>query len=532
MGLLPPEAGATIANTLWWARGQQSARRFARALRNPREAQWRWLAQALAANRDCEYGQRYDFGSIRTANDFARRVPMVTHDTLTGDIARIQQGERAVLTTAPVTHLAPTSGSTGPRKLVPFTVSLQHGFSDAVNVWWTDLVRQRPSLLGGPGYWSVSPLEAPEPPVQAGHVRVGFADDADYLGGTMAWLVRQALAVPSSVRHAPHMDAFWGLTLTALLRRRGLRMLSVWHPSFIELLREQAERLWAPLLDAIATGRPAEWEYALPSQAQLGWSVTPNPARAAELRRVGVHRFDQWWPQLAVVSAWGDQAATSGFTQLQKSLEHTAPGVLVQPKGLLATEGVITVPYAGTYPVAATSHWFEFLDDASDVRALHELVRGEHYEVVLTNGGGLWRYRLGDMVECTGTLAATPTLRFLGRAGRNSDLRGEKLSEVFVAEVLRSLWQGGAMPYAVLAAYDSGEGVGYELRTTAGAVDSLAERCERALCANPHYALARRLGQLQPVRVVSVPHGEGVRALAAHRGRLGDAKPSVLAGIA
>lgn len=530
MSFVPREAGAALANTLWWARSASSASRFARALHNPREAQWQWLARALTANRDCEYGHRHAFGSIRTAADFARHVPLATYETLALDIARIQRGERAVLTSAPVTHLAPTSGSTGPRKLVPFTAPLQQCFSDAVNVWWADLVRQRPSLLRGPGYWSVSPLEAPEQPTPAGSVRVGFADDADYLGGALAWLVRQALAVPSSVRHVSDMDAFWGLTLTALLRRRGLRMLSVWHPSFIELLREQAERLWVPLLDAIATGRATEWEAALPHVARARWHLRPDPHRATELRRVGVHRLEGWWPALTVVSAWGEQAASSGFARLRESLQQAVPHVLVQPKGLLATEGVITVPYAGTYPVAATSHWFEFLDSAGNVRALHELARGDQYEVVLTNGGGLWRYRLGDMVECTGMLAATPTLRFLGRAGRSSDLRGEKLSEVFVAEVLRALWPNSVAPYAVLHAYDDDRHAGYELRTTAVITPSLADRCEEALCANPHYALARRLGQLRPVRVVPVSEGEERRALAAHPGRLGDAKPYVLTG--
>ena len=91
-------------------------------------------------------------------------------------------------------------------------------------------------------------------------------------------------------------------------------------------------------------------------------------------------------------------------------------------------------------------------------------MRGKRYEVIVTNGGGLWRYRLGDSVECTGHLVATPTLRYLGRAGQVSDLRGEKLCEPFVAEALRSLWGIHEPPaVATLRGWEDGASAGYEL---------------------------------------------------------------------
>src|SRR5690606_26082493 len=140
-------------------------------------------------------------------------------------------------------------------------------------------------------------------------------------------------------------------------------------------------------------------------------------------------------------------------------------------------------------------------DDAGEIRRAHELEVGRQYEVIVTNGGGLWRYRLGDVVECTGHLAATPTLRFLGRVGVVSDLRGEKLAEPFVAEALRSLWEGRLPEVATLRAYERHGQAGYELLVSGdrgGAPDELALRLDRVLQANPHYALARRLGQLAP----------------------------------
>ena len=58
------------------------------------------------------------------------------------------------------------------------------------------------------------------------------------------------------------------------------------------------------------------------------------------------------------------------------------------------------------------------------------------YEVVITQPGGLLRYRLGDRVAVRGRHRGTPVLAFVGRADAVCDLVGEKLAEPFVADAL------------------------------------------------------------------------------------------------
>ena len=491
-------AGTVAANVLWAVANRGAARRCAAALREPEAAQAAWLRARLANDAGSVFGSEHRFDGITDYTEFARRVPLRGWDEFAPWVERVRGGEMNVLGTERVTHLAPTSGSSGARKLIPFTAGLQAGFSAAVGAWMSDLVRMHPGLLGGPSYWSVSPLTEDED--AGGKVPVGFADDAEYLGGVQAWLVRRAMAVPAELRHERDMEVFWRRTLVHLLARKNLRMISVWHPSFMELLLAAAERQWDDVCAEIR-----------------------DSGRVAELRRLGPRAWAQWWPALRVVSCWGDQAAEPGFLELQRKF----PGVLVQAKGLLATEAAVTIPWGGEYPLAVTSHFFEFIDPAGGVRRAHELEAGKSYEVVVTNGGGLWRYRLGDVVECTGRMAATPTLRFLGRAGNVSDLCGEKLSEAFVGEVLRGLWSGGERPaHAVLRADEAG----YVLEISDVAKAGLVERIESALSANPHYALARRLGQLTCVRVVTTGEHAVRDTLLSQRGRLGDLKPAVLVG--
>lgn len=499
--------GAVFANAVWAASNLGAARCFTMALREPEAAQSTWLKTRLTRDEESAFGREHGFGEIEDYAGFARRVPLRGWDEFSPWVERVRGGEANVLGMERVTHLAPTSGSSGARKLIPFTAGLQTGFSSALGTWMTDLMRMSPGVLGGPAYWSVSPMTEGDK-AEAGMVRVGYADDAEYLGGVRAWLVRRALAAPAGLRKERDIDEFWRRTLVCVLARRDLRLISVWHPSFLELLIEAAERNWDVVCERIG-----------------------NRARKAELRRLGRHAWTRWWPRLRVISCWGDQAAAAGWRVLQKKF----PGVQVQPKGLLATEAAVTIPWRGTYPLAITSHFFEFVDEAGGVRRAHELERGRSYEVVVTNGGGLWRYRLGDVVECTGQLAATPTLRFLGRAGNVSDLRGEKLSEVFVAEVLSRLWEeGSARPdFAVLAVLEDPGSCGYRLYVERMGEDPACEvRLEALLARNPHYAWARKLGQLVHVTRRFVPSASSRRYLLWRQlggTRLGDVKiPSLI----
>ena len=58
----------------------------------------------------------------------------------------------------------------------------------------------------------------------------------------------------------------------------------------------------------------------------------------------------------------------------------------MHPKGLIATEGIVTIPFEGHHPLAIRSHFFEFLDRNDQPKLAHELEAGSEYTVVLTTG--------------------------------------------------------------------------------------------------------------------------------------------------
>jgi hypothetical protein len=518
MSINAPTLLAATANLVWYGSQFAARRRFLRQLGSPAGTQARVLRDLLRKNAASAYGRRHGFASIRTPEEFAQKVPLVTYEELAPWVDRIRAGERAVLTTERVTRLVPTSGSAGARKLIPFTAALQREFDAAIGPWIADLYATHPRALLGSSYWSISPGEQGAAPEESA-VPIGFDDDTGYLGGVRQSLVAATMAAPDALRHVADRETFF------LLRRRDLRLISVWHPSFLLLLVDALPRHWDRALAILRDGHlPAD--LALPVNVLSRLALRAQPGRAAELERLGPDRMDQLWPNLAVISCWTDAHAALAGAEVARRF----PGVAVQPKGLLSTEAFVTIPFRGRHPVAVGSHYFEFIDDSGAVHPVAALRADQEYEVVVTTAGGLWRYRPGDRVRVEGRVGRTPSLRFLGRTGNVSDLCGEKLSETFVGEVLRQLGQAAAPRFALLAPEKEDGCSGYTLFWEGGIVPSSAE-LDRRLAENPHYAWCRQVGQLRPARVFAVNAGgaDAYYRHAAKQRKLGDIKPPPLA---
>ena len=427
-----------VANGLWFASCLPEAAAFHRATRDVAGTQRRVLQKITG---------------IRSVPEFQDRVPLSDEPGTTAE---------------PVIRRVPTSGTTGPTKLIPYTRSLLAEFHRGIAPWVTDLFRHDPSMLAGNSYWAISPVAG---------VSEGFADDTEYLGRA-GWLTRAALAVPPSIRHIRDMDSWRRETLRHLTACRNLAFISVWHPSFLMLLLEEV----------------------------------PQPARL--------------WPNLRVISCWADAAAE----QPAAALARLFPQAKIQPKGLIATEGFVSLPLWGRNgaALAVRSHFFEFLDDAAKASLAHELEAGGEYAVVLTTGGGLSRYRLRDRVRVTGFEGECPLLRFVGKEDNVSDRFGEKVNETHVRTALAD----ANAEFLLVACEDHAYTLYVE---AAGKSDSelaaLGGRLETALQGNVHYRYCRDLGQLAPMRVFRITRNGLIHYLAARHARgqrLGNVKTTLL----
>jgi hypothetical protein len=518
---------ATIANSLWLGSNLPAWMRFQSALNHPAETQKQLLGDYLLKNTGSAYGKAHVFAEIKNYEEFVQRVPLNDYNDLKPWIERIIGGEKQVLTGEAVTHLIPTSGSSGARKLIPFTASLQREFNAAVGPWLIDLLRQFPGIAGGPAYWSVTPITS-DAETEDSAVPIGFDADTAYLGGTRQRLASVVMAVPDELRFVKDMDVFRYVTLLCLLRQRELRLVSVWHPSFLSLLLDALPANWQDLLTDIRSGQ-CQYAEILPPVVRTALKLRPLPERANELSSADPRKPETLWPHLKLISCWGD-----GYAKFTKAdLKHRFPGVFAQSKGLLATEAAMTIPFQGLHPIAVRSHFFEFLDSQGKIQLTHELEENKIYEVVVTTGGGLWRYRLQDQVQVIGFVGKTPSLRFLGRVGNISDRFGEKFSESFVVQAMQeALGESNPLPRFALLAPDEGHAsCCYTLYIEGEIQDALAARLDTALQKNPQYAWCRKLGQLKLLRLFKI-ETSGYEVFITSRlsqgKRVGEIKPCLL----
>jgi len=506
-----------MASSLEWLRFKNSA--F--CLEQTQRAK---LKSYLDINSNTEFGEAHGFSKIRHWEEYAEKVPIRTYDQFKPFVDRISLGVQRVLTRQQVRLLEPSSGSTGPAKLIPYTRNLQLEFSRAVAAWMATTFLDHPGLLGGPAYWSLTP-SITEPQRVKGEVPIGFTSDSEYLGGVSQFLVRRTLVTPDALRRVSDMKLFWHLTLLFVLARRDLRLISVWHPSFIYLMLKYMQQNWGWLLQDLRDGLAA-------SHADL--RINSNIRRARELADLNPGSPMEIWPQLELISCWAD-AHAAGHVQ---HLASDFPGVTVQAKGLVATEAFVTLPFDDMRLLAMRSHFFEFLDDEGQVRASWQLEQGRSYTLIVTTGGGLYRYKLEDRVEIDGFWRQVPSMRFLGKSDSVADYFGEKLSEPFVSGVLRdSLEVFDLKPkFAMLALDDSTGQAAYVLylSTETEIPSTLVTRLDAGLRENPHYDLCIRLGQLGTTRVLRVaPDSYQCYAtrLVKHGLRLGDIKPVALSQL-
>ncbi len=510
-------AKCKIANTVWKATCFPAYTRFRKALSDCEKTQQDYLSRLLRYNDACLYGREHGFSAIRSASGFQKNLPLTSYEDYLPYIERIAQGEKLILTKDDVLLFEPSSGTSSCRKLIPYTARLKNEFQNGIGPWIVSLFSQFPELSGGRAYWSISPPNA-EAESTHGIMPVGFDSDWGYLG-TLGKIFHSCIAVsPKGIAEKTDAAGFRNATLACLLSAQDLSLISVWSPSFLRLMLDWYIRNADEVLEAMMVSHDG------------------SQKRVDNLRQLGCRRdiFEQVWPQLKVISCWTDAASKHEAERLAEFL----PSTHIQSKGLISTEAFVSLPFSENHdPVlAVTSHFFEFLTEGGDTLMAHELEKDCEYSVVVTTGGGLYRYRLEDRILVTGFVGNTPTIRFVGKSELVSDRYGEKLNAVHISEVLHSLLANRNVDFAMLAPDNVKGSYAYTLylqsrdqipRGASGQLDALLQ-------ANPNYRTCIALGQLRPARVFKV-EGDACAAYEARCIELGlrhgDVKAAALSAV-
>lgn len=353
--------------------------------------------------------------------------------------------DKRILTKEAVSFYESTSGSTGSKKLIPYTPSQLKSFQEMFLLWSHDLVfHSGLSLTSGKFFMSISPKIGEE-----------NKDDRKYLSPVISFLLNPFIVSHPDDHQFKTPDEFFFKISRDLLQNKNVEIISIWSPTYL-----------LSVLKFIET-----------HQEELGLKDC---------------NWQQIWPELKLISCWTHGQATKSAEALRVKFPH----VKIQPKGLILTEAPVTVPWTeanGALPLI-TETYFEFMGDGK-LYEIQDLKVGETYTVITSQHNGYLRYNTQDEVKVTGMYFQTPVLEFIGRSGQYSDLAGEKFSETGLREVLSDKTE-----LFFIVPDESGELPGYHLYT-----ESEDKDWEEKLRTIYHYDLARKLNQLNPLIVNKVP---------------------------
>jgi hypothetical protein len=462
------------------------------------------LELIVAENRDTAFGKDHGFASIRDEAEYRQRVPMRDYGGLAPWIDRAAAGEHAVLTSSPPLAFFRTSGTTRAPKLIPQTRPHFDDHVSTMDAFWGAMMAHYPALAEGPGRLARLIGSVSRGELTAGGIPVCsslsfFEQPPDPLPAVIKmWpyikIPQEYSTYESALRYRFRELVEWPVAVfTAVNPSTVVRFFALAGGILPDVIRE--------LHDGLKHGNPAE----------------RNRQRAAELeraldRRNGDVCASDIWPGLRAVFCWKSSGARRYVDRLRTL---SGDGVDVTEFPCVASEGSFTITFernsVGGY-VAYPHQYFEWVPMGSDrAVGLRDLERGKRYSVVVTNRGGLYRYKMGDVYEVLDIPPnGLPVIGFMGREGIVSSFTGEKLYEAQVSAAAEGAFRALGMEsglYVCCATW--AETPYYSLvigrAATATEIVSLSEEFERRLAnENEEYESKRASGRLGRARVVCV----------------------------
>ncbi len=460
-------------------------RRFVRACQRPElEAarQWRLIKEDLKGG---------TFWQGRIPEELSA-CPVTDYETYRTALEAAYASTQCPLTGKRILFWSESGGTTGKSKIYPITAAFKKSFQSITPPFVHSLCSRFPDFLSAPALYFASTLPTEKSP--AG-IEKGYISGYNYRN--ISPLLARKYAFPIEVFRDRETFFRWA-PLYALAT--DLSAMIAITPSMLEqfalAVEENLSSYW-PFLEAPIAPAPG-----------LPPAHCP-PERLRHLRAMKEFTFSQAWPSLQFLSCW--KTATCGL-QLPR-LERWVQGIPIIDAPYSATEGWMTVPLANEknggalQPEALIAEFFPAGENPSphNIRQAWELEPGRDYEILLTTRMGFVRFRLYDVVHCTGFFHRSPILEFKEKAGNAVSLGQARISETHILQALAKSRVEWPSPW-LFAPNASGNGLLFHHREAIPQLPESLAAFEHALSGlNAEYAddVANHL--LEPIAPAHLP---------------------------
>ncbi|KAG8477652.1 hypothetical protein CXB51_030093 [Gossypium anomalum] len=425
-------------------KGEDALKEIEKLTTTAGEVQYGILKEILKRNAETEYLNKYMKGSI-DVSQFKSCVPVITYKNIYPYIQRIANGEDSSLITGqPITEILCSSGtSAGEPKLTPSIAEDLDRRTFLYNLIMPIMNQYIPGLDDGKAmylYFVKAELSTPcglpfrtvlTSYYKSKHFKCRTRDPFnDFTSPDQAILCNDS-----------NQSMYCQLLAGLVHRHQVMRLGAVFASALLRAI-SFLERKWAQLCNDIRTGH-LDLSMIDPAcrSAMMSILSSPNPDLADEIESICSR--PSWkgilchlWPRAKYIEA----VVTGSMAQYIPPLEYYSAGKLPLVCTMYASSecyfGVNLKPICDPAEVAFTllpnMGYFEFLplgengalamdideEEAVPNDRLVDLVNvkvGCYYELVVTTFSGLYRYRIGDVLQVTGFHNQAPQFRFICR---------------------------------------------------------------------------------------------------------------------
>lgn len=503
------------------ALGRHALERLRSTCKNADEVQRGILFEILEKNKNTEFGKKHGFSGIKSIAEFQSKIPLSDYNGYAGDISRIINGEENILTAENPIYFCISSGTTGDEKFIPVTgsdVEIQYLYDyglvfGAVREYYGEL--NETEIFGkifqvgefGKTFMNDGRIKG----IRSGCVylcaeKYGGFDASDYC-------VPKEILFPETLEEQLYIKVRFALAERALTAIHGVFINRV--AGVVDYILQN----WDMLLDDIEHGRISA-DIDEKQREFIMKSLPPDPVRAKELKAITredlhIGIVGKIWNEMKYILAIGG-GSFPHFTE--KMLEY-AGDIPICHYAYASSECVFGVAekmnVPDRYVLFPEAVFFEFIPirEPGKILLISELRVGGKYEPVFTNRSGLYRYRLGDVVEVVGRYGKAPVVKYCYRINQAVNIAGEKTNcEQLAAAVKRFSELTGADVAGYCVCADNSEPIPrylfYIERTENDPVenaDEILEECMRE--ANFDYRSCVNMNEIAPLKLLFLRSG-------------------------
>lgn len=492
------------------------------------ETQEAALKMIMERNKDCELGKKYDFANIHNLKEFQEKVPISTFEDYAPLIDRmVENNESNIITSEKIIRYCASSGSVGKPKLQPKTkrdVWNMYccgfvGTPGCADIYFRNHGMKKIPAQQGPLLMSLNGHKLKNGVMCNGAGQVPF----QYIKP----ILRFFITTPKDILFPENEEGtnIPYFQLRFCLCNKKVTYLGSMVITLLTQMFEYLEDNWQMICDDIEHGTINESVACPDSLRKKYGKMKPNPKRANELREIFSQGFDKEpvaykiWPMLC----WGYGMTGSTLAVYAEKLKRYVGDLPMHNMGYAASEGFMAMPVelnANDYVLLPRSLIYEFIPVDGDENArpllLDEIEPGKDYEIIITNFSGLYRYRIMDIVRCTGTYNNSKKIEFLYRSNMGINLANEKTTTQMLDWSADELQKSAGVDFVGFSYYaetDVREAcyklfIECEKQFTAEELEALSQKLDELLkAANEKYEKYRSWGMLYMPQVVQLQNG-------------------------